>query len=102
MLIQVKDLQIGDEVLYSANSKFKYVKLLRTPTLRTIGHNTGIVHKAVKVSIKNDRYIGRGNRNYSRYKCESDVTQHNDTMYLDMNYNQMWLVKRNRQLWIQK
>lgn len=94
MLITIDQLELGDEIIVPSNSNLKYVKVLKQPQLRSkprMWESSPDGYKSVKVSIYNKNINGT----YSIYTCNANVDEHNDTMYLDLNYVQIWLVKRD-------
>ena len=51
-LVEVKDLEVGDEIIISCQSYFKYLRVLRKPSLsgKTHWHTGAPLYKAVKCS----------------------------------------------------
>jgi hypothetical protein len=84
-LIQVSEVKIGDEIIISAYSNLKYLKVLRIPIK--------VDSTTFKVSLKRDQ---RNNGNYSWIvnNFEKDVAKHNDVMYQDLGGRDIFLVKR--------
>ena len=84
-LIQVSEVEIGDELIISAHSNLKYLKVLTVPKK--------VESTTFKVSLRRDQ---RGNGNYSWIvnNFEQDVTKHNDVMYQNLYGRDIFLVKR--------
>ena len=84
-LIQVSEVEVGDEIIISAHSQLKYLKVLTIP--KKVDSTT------FKVSFKR---VQRGNGNWSWYvnMFEQDVTQHNEFMYQNLRGRDVFLVKR--------
>jgi hypothetical protein len=88
-LIQSLDeIQVGDEIIISANSSLKYLKVLRLPVKQ--GSST------FKVSLKRMQR-GNGHWSYNVNMFEQDVAQHNSIMYQDLSYRDVFLVKRKKE-----
>lgn len=102
-LIEVKDLQEGDEILISCQSYFKYLRVLRKPTLSGQKHwNTGApLYKAVKCSshrsVTQKSWTGLNNlpTYYNEYKWELQPENHNITQYINLEGRQILLINRN-------
>lgn len=94
MLITVEQVEEGDELIIPSMSNLKYVKVLKKPVLRAkprMWESTPTGYKATKVSIYNSNINGK----YNAYRCNSNVDEHNDTMFINLSYTQLWLVKRD-------
>jgi hypothetical protein len=86
--ITVKDLQKGDEVIIHGNGYIRYVKLLRPLKLRTGTNYRGdIVYSSIKCS-----FIDTSNTWDKTGSLTGDG--HNKEAYVDFNYRNVWLVKR--------
>ena len=102
-LIEVKDLEVGDEILISCQSYFKYLRVLRKPTLSAKKHwSTGApLYKSVKCSTRRSErtYIYTGWNGQQRTRTEKTwefgSEDHNYTHYVNLGYRQIILVKRN-------
>lgn len=84
--IELKNLQIGDEVIISGTD-LRYFTILRNPQIRTkksLYYNTrgAVMYKAIKVEETYRKFL-----TYSK-----NIS--NRTIYYDFNYNNIWLVKR--------
>lgn len=87
MLIEIKDLEIGDEILIPCQVDFKRLRVERKPVLRAqTTWNGG--YKAIKCAVRNNNLNG----NYSQYDCTNE--DYNDTMNIDLNGRRIWLIKR--------
>lgn len=84
-LIQVSEVEIGDEIIISAHSNLKYLKVLRIP--RKVDSTT------FKVSLRRDQRRN-GNYSWTVNNFEQDVEKHNDVMYQDLHGRDIFLVKR--------
>ena len=101
-LIEIKDLEAGDEIIISCQSYFKYLKVLIKPTLGKKAHwNTGLpLYKSVKCSTRRNTvaktYVSLG-VTYTRYDKTWEITaeDHNFIQYIDLEYRQLLLVKKN-------
>lgn len=101
MHIELKDLQVGDEILVASASKLRYYRILRLPKER-IDKKTGKSlgsYKAVRVSanmeeISHSRNYGTRVHNWieKRYHCTPE--NHNIELYANLNYKSLWLINR--------
>lgn len=98
MIIEVEDLQIGDEIIISNFSELKYLKVLKTPTKSKQKHwKTGItLYSNVKCSeFKTQNKMNQFTENlYSKFN--SNITEHNSVIYKDLNGRDIWLVKKEK------
>jgi hypothetical protein len=78
MLINENQILIGDEIIISAYSNLKYLKILRLP-IKDNG------------SFKCSVYRHKPNWLAS---CEQDVDKHNTVIYQNLYGRNIWLVKR--------
>jgi len=101
-LIEIQDLQVGDEVIISCQSHFKYLKVLRTPKLsktRVHWSTKQPMYENVRCTTRQElvttNYVWNGN-SYARTHKEWKVTpeDHNLTMSIDLAGKQIWLVRR--------
>ena len=85
MLIDFKDIRVGDEIIIPSNSNIKYLKVISKT-------KSG---QSLKCSI-GEGITGKGAYGRGRYYCETDVSKHNAIFYLrdDNGYRDIWLVKR--------
>jgi hypothetical protein len=100
-LIEIEDLDAGDEILISCQGCFKYLRLLRKPAIGTKKHwSTGKpVYKSVKCSTskvtKINSYVYNGVpqvREYTDWGFGPD--DHNFEQYVNLNYRQIILVRK--------
>jgi hypothetical protein len=84
-LIQFNEIEVGDEIIISAHSELKYLKVLRLP--KKVGSTT------FKVSLRRDQR-GNGTWTWKSRIFEQDVTKHNDAMYQYLGGRDIFLVKR--------
>lgn len=97
--IMIEDLVVGDEILISSNGKFIRGKVMVFPAKRK-GSDS---YKAVKCQVgvtKKTRSSIYGGKTYTyTYKTYIiDGSEYNETKFIDLNYKQLWLIKRNEQL----
>lgn len=76
--IDLNDIEVGDEIIISCNSWLKYLKVLRIP-------KNGSTR--FKCSIG---YGGSGINHYFQMDCK----KHDKTIYQDLYYRTIFLVKR--------
>ena len=91
-LINVSELEIGDEIIISSYSNLKYLKVLKLPKLKT--SRWGDYYTNVKCSIKQKHCVSKWGKNININIFEQDVTQHNSVIYQDLNNRDILLVKR--------
>ena len=83
-LIKFSEVEVGDEIIISAHSDLKYLKVLRLPRK--------VDSKTFKVSLRRDQ---RGTKwSWLVNSFEQDVTKHNDVMYQNLGGRDIFLVKR--------
>lgn len=101
-LIEIDQLEVGDEVLISCQSYFKYLKILRKPvaTGKTTWRSNPR-YKTVKCSTRRTErdytYTGWNNRQITRTEIVWELTSddHNFNQYVNFNDRQIILVKKN-------
>lgn len=102
-LIKVEDLEIGDEIIISCQSHFKYLKVLTTPKLsktKVHWHTKQPLYENVRCStrqeIKTSTFTRWNGTPYTRTYKEWKVTpeDHNMKISQELNGRQIWLVKR--------
>jgi hypothetical protein len=104
-IIEVKDLEVGDEIIISCQSYFKYLKILRKPTLSGKTHwSRGVpLYKAVKCSTRREEKDITWRTHLGQTITRTERTwgfgpeNHNYTQYIDLEYRQMILIKKNTQ-----
>jgi len=101
-LIEIQDLEVGDEILISCQSNFKYLRVLTPPTLsKTKKHwkTNQPMYKSFKCStnqeVETTTHVWNG-KSYTRTHKEWGVTpeDHNTTLHVDLYGRQIWLVRR--------
>ena len=115
-LVKLKELEIGDEIIISGNSKLKYLKVLSTPVLgnrdlwemkydesKLYGRSYEVVgkkYKSVRCSLRQDVFDYKTSTNVIRthkeYVFEQDVSKHNKKVNVDLNDRHIYLVKREK------
>ena len=103
-LVEIKDLEVGDEILISCQSYFKYLRILRKPALGTKTHwsNGNPLYKSVKCSTRREEkqitYHHRGGTSTRTEKVWAfGPEDHNYEHYVNLGYRQIILVKKNEQ-----
>lgn len=104
MEIDVTQLQLGDEFLYSANGNIARAKVIRPVEPKKVQKSftiqpSKLIYKSVKckVSRKETTYVATwNNRSFTRkeYFASED---YNIEKYIDLNHKNLWLIKRNKQ-----
>jgi hypothetical protein len=109
MLIEVKDLKEGDEIIIPSNSNFKYLKVLKVGGIHPKRKGWNRItqsrdldyYRTVKCSIATVQTIlpitrWRHKEGISNdYVFETDVTKHNHKINIDLNSKSIWLAKRD-------
>ncbi len=102
-LIEIQDLQVGDEIMISCQSYFKYLKVLTPPALsKTKVHWStkqpmyGNVRCSTRQDVITKTYTGYNGNTYTRIEKTWVVTpeDHNMRISQDLQGRQIWLVKR--------
>jgi len=113
-LIKIEELLEGDEIIISANSKLKYLKVLSTPVLgnrdlwemkydesKPYGRSYEVVgkkYKSVRCSLRQDVFdyktLANVIRTHKEYVFEQDISKHNKKVNIDLNDRHIYLVKR--------
>ena len=101
-LIEIQDLQVGDEIMISCQSFFKYLKVLTPPTLsktKTHWNTKKPMYANVRCSAKQDVITSSYTWNGTSYTRTEKVwaltsNDHNIKVSQDLNDRQIWLVKR--------
>ncbi len=98
MIIELKDLQVGDEFLTGSNSHFRWWKLVRPIKLRKnytdrwasarCSTRINIVQGYTKYDWKTKTRIPTTKK---EYVCSDN---HNAEVYVDLNWKDIWLLKR--------
>lgn len=103
-LIELEDLQVGDEIMISCQSYFKYLRVLTPPTLsktKTHWNSKKPMHSNFRCTTRQDEVItysytdSSGNvHNRIEKKWIPTPDEHNVRVSQDLNGRQIWLVKR--------
>lgn len=105
-LIEVQDLRIGDEIMISCQSYFKYLRVLTPPTLsktKTHWNSKQPMHSNFRCTTRQDvstnTYKGYNGQTYTRTEKKWVVSPegHNMRISQDLNGRQIWLVKREQE-----
>jgi len=95
MKVTVDQLEEGDEIILSGCDLY-YAKVVRKPLLRkgvTKHWRTGNpIYKAVKLMIGREEHTSPSGYKYTTIVC--DPTNLNSSVFRDLNYKEIWLVKR--------
>ena len=102
-LIEIEELEAGDEIIISCQSYFKYLRVINKPVIGKKTHwKTGKpLYNSVKCSTRKEIETTtwtRGNgeimtRNYIVWKVTPE--DHNSVQYLDLQSRQLLLVRKN-------
>lgn len=111
-LIKLEELEVGDEIIIGGN-RLKYLKVLKKPVIKShtgceffIDPVTGTgeynynkkIYKSVRCSIRYDdkEYITKNETLYhfKDYVFEQDISKHNHRANFDLNYKDIFLVKK--------
>jgi len=104
MKIEIKDLEVGDEILISVNSKMQYLKVLEKPRIskkRVHWRTKNPLYINVKCSTsiegKSYSYMGWGNqlRTYKYIEYKLTDKDHNVIKKYNLNDRVLWLVRRS-------
>lgn len=100
-LVEVKDLEVGDEILISCQSYFKYLRVLRKPTIgKKLHWRTGNpMYKSVKCSARREEkhyHVTHRGKVYPRHELVWGFgsEDHNYNHYVDLEFRQIILVKK--------
>ena len=108
VLIKAEDLQVGDEIMISCQSYFKYLRVLTPPTM----HKTKVHWKTKQPILGNFRCTTRQEQviKYSYTDINGNPVDrvekewipspdgHNLRVSVDLSYRQVWLVKRGTEI----
>ena len=93
-LIQIEELEIGDEIVISCQSFFKYLRILRKPELNKHGIYKSVKCSSVRSSTSRQYKDYKGViQTYHVHKWEFGSDDHNFTQYLDLAHRQLLLIK---------
>lgn len=103
MEIELKDLQVGDEIIISSGSRLKYLKVLRPIRLngKESYYNNIPLYKGVYCSARREEVELKlsNNPTYRTWKKNVYICspESNLEMYQNLNGKTIWLVKRGKQ-----
>jgi len=107
-LIEIEDLQVGDEIMISCQSCFKYLRVLTPPTFSKTKKNWRTqqpMYANFKCTTRQEEVV-----TYSYTNSQGQVINrmgkewivspedHNMRISQDLNYRQIWLVKRGTEI----
>ena len=103
-LIEIQDLQVGDEIMISCQSYFKYLRVLTPPSMhktKTLWRTKQPAHTNFKCTTRRDEIFSysytdsAGNiHNRMQKTWIPSPDGHNLRVSVDLNDRQVWLVKR--------
>jgi len=101
-LVEIEDLEVGDEIAIACQANFKYLRILRKPTLGTKKHWTtgNPLYKSVKCSTRRVErpftYTSWKGTTVTRIEKIFEFTSddHNFNHYVNLNCRQLILVKK--------
>lgn len=104
-LIEIEDLQVGDEIIIACQACIKYLRVLDKPRIGKRLHwsTKQPLYSAVRCSTKQEVVTSTSiwnGKTYTRTEKHWRVTpdDHNVKISQDLNNRQMWLVKREQNL----
>jgi hypothetical protein len=100
--IEIKDLEIGDEILISCQSHFKYLRIVKKPAIGDRVHwiTKQPLYKAVKCSTRREDEVityahNNNTRSYTKTTYLFTPDDHNHTLYVNLTDRQIILIKKN-------
>jgi hypothetical protein len=101
-LVEIEDLEVGDEIAIACQSYFKYLKVLRKPAPngKTLWNSNKPAFKTVKCSTRRVdtpyTYTSWSGNTITRTKKEWEFTpdDHNLNTYVDLNCRHILLIKK--------
>ena len=104
VLIKAEDLQVGDEIMISCQSYFKYLRVLTPPTMsktKTSWRTKKPMHANFRCTTRQEEvlsysYTDSAGKVHNRMQKTWIHTpeDHNLRVSVDLNSRQIWLVKR--------
>lgn len=92
MITKVEDLRKGDEILFPSNRNFIYYKVLADPKPHPKYAGRW---KTIRCSCKRKKVETWRKGHYKSVRVfTTDVKEHNSIDYVNFNWKQPWLVKR--------
>jgi hypothetical protein len=108
VLINAEDLQVGDEIMISCQSYFKYLKVLTPPLMHKTKKNWRTKQPVLsnfKCTTRQEEvlsysYTDSAGVVHNRMQKEWIVSAdgHNLRVSVDLSYRQVWLVKRGTEI----
>ena len=98
MKVEVKDLKIGDEVILPAGRGFRFLKVLKEPEPRSVGSTYKSVRCSANIEVHSNTSKRRWDQTdytYTWKEWHKTFEGHNTRISVDMNYKDVWLVKRD-------
>lgn len=104
MLVEVKDLNVGDEILISVNSQFRYLRVLKQPRVGKRLHwkTKQPLYTAVKCSTRmenvNHTWTSHSGKQLVRTYREYIFTDidHNTELTIDLNHRGIFLIRKTK------
>jgi len=94
-LIEIEELQEGDEIIISCQTFFKYLRVLSPPKKDNAGYYNRVKCSGRRTSIEKEWTDFNGQKNkYYIHKWECTPNEHNIIQYLDLQYRQILLINR--------
>jgi hypothetical protein len=100
--VKIQDLEVGDEILISCQSHFKYLRVIKKPVTGDKLHwrTQQPIYKAVKCSTRREEenvtYVYNGaTRTYKETVYLFTPEDHNHTRFYDLEHRQIILIKKN-------
>jgi hypothetical protein len=102
-IVKIEELEVGDEIIISCQSYFKYLRILRKPAVgkKTHWNTGGALYKSVKcstirVTTQRSYTDAHGKTtSYDIHKWGWGPDDHNYNHYVDLEGRQIILVKQN-------
>lgn len=102
-LIEINELEVGDEIIISGNSNLKYMKVLIKPEIsatKTHWRTKLPMYKSVRASLRQDEVLEKNwngvEYSVKRYIFEQDISKHNKKISIDLSDRDIFLVKRKQ------
>lgn len=103
-LIEIEELEVGDEIVISCQSHFKYLRILKKPVLNTAPkptwRNSSSAYKSVKCSTIRTTTVHTWTANNGKVCTRTTLKwgfgseDHNFKMHVNLNYKQIILIKK--------
>lgn len=97
-LVEIQDLEVGDEIIISCQSHFKYLRILRKPAVGKKTQYKSVKCSTIRTSTPRQYKDYNGNvTTYYIHKWGWGSDDHNYNCYVDLEGRQIVLVKQNEQ-----